>query len=730
MTEVNYPYVVLVGLAGSGKSEIAKKLAHPEFVSSNCWDSLNQTSDLFWTFDGTMVVCDVPEDLHESEIFYGNIPLSLALTFEPISQILITVKADDDINTVVENIRLYSETLLRLTNNDNQIVGVLINGLNKISSWHPNELRWLAEKELKLEHFIFSNSLSTDIVEEIHNISDSKLSIPISKLADFDIIDVSFTGLRSSINWQVNRIVENFRHIKRQFQSTHAVFNDYKSDNADIMFEFQAWMKDRTTFACERLKNSKKITFYYDENDEDLLDQYMISMENQIRHILFDLKMITKSFLVERDVDPRRCPYCSEIWIKDVIQGCDGFTTCGNKQSRSDFREFEFERLGNYAFRWTPGSGLFIVPSDEVLLSENYRTRPTGFGCGRSLTWNEMPQVDLPKELLTVVSAVSVVPSIEPKEKQSVSKTPIVPPNMIKSIPATSKRGDNYVVFIGDVGVGKSTVVEKLVDTRMDRGDSKLGVTRRSTVHRTYDGTVIVGDTPGSNSIEDQLQHNEEIAAAFNYRPISRVFVVVKADTRIAEVVWVVEKYSERFLSLPDDNIGVLVTHMDTVSWTPRDLKQRLTDEYGIQCVLFCGKETPREALMNEIIRWCGRTVSFRVDDRNFSELFRINDKMVKILKDTSNEIDEFIRMRAKLERNIKRHDASSNPKFARDFHSWLETQITEAGKRLAKSNNFTFNGEDAAKEMGYIANLTNQIRVVFNDCSTLEYATSSSTGR
>ena len=77
--------------------------------------------------------------------------------------------------------------------------------------------------------------------------------------------------------------------------------------------------------------------------------------------------------------------------------------------------------------------------------------------------------------------------------------------------------------------------------------------------------------------------------------------------------------------------------------------------------------------------------------------------------------------MRLQFEKFVKKHDALSNPAFVQDCQSWLDTQITEAEKRLAKSNNFTFNGEDAAKERGYLANLTNQIRVVFK-CSILEY--------
>ena len=462
MDEVNYPYVVMVGQVESGKADVAKKLVHPEFVSSNCGNNPIKTSDLFWTFDGTIVICDVPEDLSESEIFVENIPLALALTFEPLSQILITVKANDDIYTVLENIRMYSETLLRLTHHDNQFVGALITDVDTISTWHPDELKLLAEKEVGLKCILFSkkDSLSTDIVKEFHKINGKKLNVLTSKLAVLELVDLSITGLRSSHDWRLKEIVNTFRLIKSQFQkSGFAVLKQLKADDplscyANLLFEFQAWTKDRTTFVCNHFENSRYLSSHEDEDDDEIHDMYMVTLENQIRHILFDLKMITKSYLVKRDVDPRRCPYCNEIWTKDIFEGCDGSSTCGNKQKFPDFQEFEFKPFGNYAFRWTLGSGLSIVPSIYELFPKNCKTYPIGTGCGRSITWNEMPQVELTEELLSAVAIT--LPSIKPTAKsETVTKQRILSPKSNKprhTSSASSERGGKYVVFIGDVG--------------------------------------------------------------------------------------------------------------------------------------------------------------------------------------------------------------------------------------------------------------------------------------
>ena len=67
----------------------------------------------------------------------------------------------------------------------------------------------------------------------------------------------------------------------------------------------------------------------------------------------------------------------------------------------------------------------------------------------------------------------------------------------------------------------------------------------------------------------DPLPHNLGIAGALNYLPVSKMFILVKAETRLDSVVDNIRKYSDRFVKFDPDILGVLITHMDTVSWSP-----------------------------------------------------------------------------------------------------------------------------------------------------------------
>ena len=175
-----------------------------------------------------------------------------------------------------------------------------------------------------------------------------------------------------------------------------------------------------------------------------------------------------------------------------------------------------------------------------------------------------------------------------------------------------------YVVLLGDVGTGKSTLVEKLTKTEGRSSDANESFTKDSDVFWIPDGSLIVADTPGSNALKDKLEHNVHIAAAINFRPVSRIFIVVKAETRIDTVVDNVRKYADRFLELPMDVVGVLVTHMDMVTWREVDFTPRIEDELGIDTVVFSCIITDHETLKQSILKTCSETHNLTVDDENF----------------------------------------------------------------------------------------------------------------
>ena len=705
----NYPYVVLLGPAGSGKSTFVRKLVHPECLSDVDNKRVTKLSCPFWTYDGSMVICDTPGTDSEVDRFRHNyVHIAAALTFSPVSRILIVVKADIQMYSVLDTIRMYLNNLLKVTYNDEKGVGVLVTNKDTVSNWHPEELISLAKKRLGLNCVIFSGADTSKeaLLEEIKKSCLRTVRVTQSSINYLFRIFLQNSYSKIKIICDMKVSVQGFKTIKRQFDEIRI---RKKYDGQELIFEFKTWMEDKIGLAVNKLADSNGFTFHGEQ--AEIEEGLITTMKSQIRLILYDLQIDIAKSLVEREVDARRCPYCNEVWTKDYMERCDGYNICGDKPSAAiDVVEKIVNELATYTFKWYWYTENLIITKTDISAK---RTKLNSFGCGKSIVWQNMPQVELSVELSKSLTIPD--PETKPIHEESTVHVPI---KRLKSRSDNWNTHEKYVVMIGDVGVGKSTVVDKLTDTKVQKSDCALSVTRYSKPYWTYDSSMVVCDTPGSNSIQDQLEHNELIASALNYKPVSRILIIVKADTRIANVMSVIDRYSERLLSLPEDIVGVLVTHMDTVSWTPEDLKPRIKEEFDMDCVLFNSKHTSRETLLEEIKAVCSKPESVKVDDNNFSQLFKINNRMVKILRETTKEVGEIKEMKKQFDRHTNDYDSKTKPAIVLQFLPWIENKIAEAEKRFITSNNFTFKGKDDAKEKGYIASMTSQMRVFLHDLS------------
>eukprot|EP00091_Calanus_sinicus_P025296 TRINITY_DN9574_c0_g1_i1.p1 TRINITY_DN9574_c0_g1~~TRINITY_DN9574_c0_g1_i1.p1 ORF type:complete len:236 (-),score=40.09 TRINITY_DN9574_c0_g1_i1:142-849(-) len=214
-----------------------------------------------------------------------------------------------------------------------------------------------------------------------------------------------------------------------------------------------------------------------------------------------------------------------------------------------------------------------------------------------------------------------------------------------------------YVVLLGSVGSGKSTIVGKVTGDSTRAMDAGISATRRSDPLWALDGQFIICDTPGNNSIGDKFGHNIWIATAFNYRPVSKIFIVVKADVgRLDGVISSIRDFSDRFVDLPNVPLGIIVTHMDNVSWASspagheHDFRSVIKEEVCIDDVLFSHPSTEDSTLINNILHVCTSVFNLTVNHENFLKLFTKLHKSrpVEVLRSCQKEVDEVLRKKEK----------------------------------------------------------------------------------
>ena len=269
-----------------------------------------------------------------------------------------------------------------------------------------------------------------------------------------------------------------------------------------------------------------------------------------------------------------------------------------------------------------------------------------------------------------------------------------------------------YVVFLGDAGTGKSTIVEKLTgETERSSNDSE-SFTRSSEAFIVPDGSLIVADTPGSNSRKDKVENNIWIAGALNFQPVSRIFIVSKAQPRIDSVIDNVCKYADNFVELPFDVLGVLVSHMDLVEWKEEDFMSAIDEELGIDAVIFSQFNTAAETLLPKILDTCTKRHDLTINHENFAKLFKIPNNHRKILKFTSDEVKKFSLIKEAFDKERKTF-VLDQIDLAFEFLTFMSDEIADAKDKMTEDNNFTFKGDNAALEAGHVLNMVNQIHTV-----------------
>ena len=93
-----------------------------------------------------------------------------------------------------------------------------------------------------------------------------------------------------------------------------------------------------------------------------------------------------------------------------------------------------------------------------------------------------------------------------------------------------------YVILIRNVGAGKSTQVVKATGMTGMSSAASTSVTKTSDVILSVDDSLMICDTPGTNSITDQFSSNIDIARALNFMPVNLILITVEADVRIESV--------------------------------------------------------------------------------------------------------------------------------------------------------------------------------------------------
>ena len=196
------------------------------------------------------------------------------------------------------------------------------------------------------------------------------------------------------------------------------------------------------------------------------------------------------------------------------------------------------------------------------------------------------------------------------------------------------------------------------------------------------------------------------------------MLIVAKADERMGEVVSKITEYADRFIALPLDSIGVIVTNMDKHrEWTEKELTAECIKNLEIKDVVFTSMDKSGDDLLRDIFGICClEPHDLTVDGEKFLRMFKFNDSKRKIVGITSEIKDRFITYKDDFDLDLKNYSEKERVDLFFEFKAFIMLEVEAAKKEMSEKLSFDFMGEDKFLQAGHLANMVNQIRGVIYD--------------
>ena len=351
------PYIVLLGDVGAGKSTLVEKVTGLKGRSSGKGRSFTKKASYALSTDNSLIISDTPGVNVISDKLAQNVWITQALNLQPVSQILITVKADTRMENVINRVQEYSSKLSAL--DKREAVGLVVTNMdNREIDWTESDFcAELEQSNIPIGKPIFSKKdiIGSELLRQMHD--ECKNSDGSIKQFDMNIDSENFQKIfKPSQNERLSNdaIVREKKRMALASESFFETFDQLGEENEkmDLLFEFQAWSVSEMIEAQKRVAEDMQ-PMEADEKDEAELMHRLDYLKDVLIAELHKVKKRADDYSKKyKDAVLRTCPKCGTPWTK--AEGCDGLTTCGEQKVS---REESNSSLASFHFEWVTHDG-------------------------------------------------------------------------------------------------------------------------------------------------------------------------------------------------------------------------------------------------------------------------------------------------------------------------------------------------------------------------------------
>lgn len=165
------------------------------------------------------------------------------------------------------------------------------------------------------------------------------------------------------------------------------------------------------------------------------------------------------------------------------------------------------------------------------------------------------------------------------------------------------KQSKNNFVFFGNVGSGKTTLINKLCGTNYETSSSGFSCTRIVQSSPTIRNSNIILDFPGLSSVRELVQHLVQQRDTLKVIPVRVICFILKYDNRydllLISIIKMINIFKHHL-----NNVCIIFTHSENVSLKIKaEICNVIEEEVGIveKKIIFSTLDTSEERLSKEL---------------------------------------------------------------------------------------------------------------------------------